>query len=222
MDRILRQRNALLKQAGGRLSAEIEATLDVWDAKLVEAGGALAQARIDLLTRLDPVLADTYRQLAGHDTPTAVVYDSGWTRTGLEEALVEARRDDVRRGVTTVGPHRDDLAISLNELPARTHASQGEQRCLALALRLAVHRVVTEAAESAPVLLLDDVFSELDPDRSEALIAHLPSGQTILTTAGGAPGAFTRSLFCGWNREPYNPPGRLARRDSAADSTDPR
>jgi DNA replication and repair protein RecF len=86
-----------------------------------------------------------------------------------------------------VGPHRDELALRIGAMPARTHSSQGEQRSLALALRLAAHEVVTEEAGSAPILLLDDVFSELDPSRSEALLVHLPPGQALLTTAGPVP-----------------------------------
>jgi len=93
----------------------------------------------------------------------------------------------VRRQVTTVGPHRDDLDLTLAGLPARTHASQGEQRSLALALRLAGHRLVTERVGQAPLLLLDDVFSELDHARGAALLAHLPDGQVLLTSAGGLP-----------------------------------
>jgi DNA replication and repair protein RecF len=89
--------------------------------------------------------------------------------------------------VSTVGPHRDEVDLAIGGLPARTHASQGEQRSLALAMRLAAHEVVTDRTGSAPVLLLDDVFSELDPDRSDALLAHLPPGQTLLTSAGGLP-----------------------------------
>jgi len=77
--------------------------------------------------------------------------------------------------------------VTLEGLPSRTHASQGEQRSLALALRLGGHGVVTEAAEDTPVLLLDDVFSELDPERAAALLAHLPSGQALITTAGPLP-----------------------------------
>jgi DNA replication and repair protein RecF len=81
------------------------------------------------------------------------------------------------------------VALAIAGAPARTYASQGEQRTLALALRLAVHKVVTEATGSRPVLLLDDVFSELDPERSDALLASLPSGQTLLTSAGALPPA---------------------------------
>ena len=92
-------------------------------------------------------------------------------RAALHAALTAARTDDLRRGVSTVGPHRDELELHIGTLPARTHASQGEQRSLALALRLAVHDVVTESTGAAPILLLDDVFSELDPHRSAALVA---------------------------------------------------
>ena len=97
------------------------------------------------------------------------------------------RADDVRRGVTTVGPHRDDVEIELAGMPSRTHASQGEQRTLALALRLAGHRLVAEELGRPPTLLLDDVFSELDPHRSAALLASLPPGQTVLSSAVGLP-----------------------------------
>ena len=117
---------------------------------------------------------------------TSLEYRPSWSGH-LAEALRAARSDDLRRGVTTLGPHRDDVDAHIAGLPARTHASQGEQRCLALALRLAGHRLVTDRVESAPVLLLDDVFSELDPARSEALLRSLPSGQAVLTTAGHLP-----------------------------------
>jgi len=106
---------------------------------------------------------------------------------GLAAALGRVRQDELRRGVTLVGPHRDDLTVGISGLPSRTHASQGEQRSLAFALRLAAHALVTAETGTPPVLLLDDVFSELDPDRSDALLAHLPPGQTVLTSAAGLP-----------------------------------
>ena len=105
----------------------------------------------------------------------------------LLDALTSTRDKDLQRGITTVGPHRDELELSLGGLPSRTHASQGEQRSLALALRLAAHQLATERLGTAPVLLLDDVFSELDPRRSRALLAGLPPGQALLTTAQPAP-----------------------------------
>lgn len=187
VDRVLRQRNALLRQAGGRLAGDVAFTLDVWDEKLAQAGEALAAARTALVERLTPTLAATYDELAQRPVAVGARYDAVWAAEGLAAALASARADDVRRGVSTVGPHRDELTLTLEARPARTHASQGEQRSLALALRLAAHRVVTEATGSPPVLLLDDVFSELDPDRSDALLAHLPAGQSVLTSASGLP-----------------------------------
>jgi DNA replication and repair protein RecF len=205
LDKVLKQRNALLKQTGGRLDESAAFTLDVWDEKLASAGSALMAARLDLLARMRPVLLATYDTLARRPARAEACYDAAWldgvvaadAGTGaadagvlapaLADAVRAARADDLRRGVTTVGPHRDDVALGIGGAPARTQASQGEQRTLALALRLAVHHVVTDGAGSPPVLLLDDVFSELDPDRSAALLANLPEGQTLLTTASSLP-----------------------------------
>ncbi|HEY2428069.1 MAG TPA: DNA replication/repair protein RecF [Acidimicrobiales bacterium] len=224
VDRILRQRGALLKQAGGRLTGDTAPTLDVWDAKLAQAGTELADARAALTARLQPAVASSYGQLAGQPLPVALAYEAPWRSDsggpGLGEALALARSDDVRRGVSTVGPHRDDLVIFLEGMVARTHASQGEQRCLALALRLAGHTVVGEEVGEAPILLLDDVFSELDPDRSRALLEHLPKGQALLTTAGPlpegvAPAAHLVVRAGAVMREDPSPPGRLAIIDGA-------
>lgn len=187
LEKVLRQRNALLRQSGGRLDEAGAFTLDVWDSKLAKAGEALATARVDLVGRLTPVLASTYDALAREPALVTIAYDAPWRSQGLATALATARKDDLRRGVSTVGPHRDELVLSVAGAAARTYASQGEQRTLALSLRLAVHHVVTAATGSPPVLLLDDVFSELDPGRSRALLAHLPPGQTVLTTASGLP-----------------------------------
>ncbi len=185
-EKILRQRNALLQQAGGRLSGDVASTLEVWDARLAEAGEAIGRARADLVARLEPAVAKAYSQVSGAGSAT-VAYEAPWREEGLAAALVRARPDELRRGVSLVGPHRDELALAVDGLPARTHASQGEQRSLALALRLAAHDVVTELVGEPPLLLLDDVFSELDPSRSAALVEHLPRGQAVLTTAGPVP-----------------------------------
>ena len=186
-DRIIRQRNTLLKQAGGRLSAEVEVTLDVWDAKLAETGEVLGVARDALVSDLGPALESAYSALAGLPTPVDASYRPGWREHGLAAALAAARSDDVKRAVTTVGPHRDDLDLRVNAMPARTHASQGEQRTLALAMRMAVHRLVSNRVDTPPVLVLDDVLSELDAGRARALLGHLPIGQVILTTATALP-----------------------------------
>jgi DNA replication and repair protein RecF len=193
LERVLRQRNTLLRQSGGRLTAEIASTLDVWDAKLVSTGEALVAAREELVAQLEPEVGKAYDQVAHTAADVSVVYERSWAGD-LAAAVAASRPDDVRRGVSLVGPHRDEVALAIGGLPGRTHASQGEQRSLALALRLAAHRIVGEAVGAAPVLLLDDVFSELDPDRSEALLAHLPPGQALLTTAGVIPPAATPAL----------------------------
>lgn len=187
VERILKQRNALLKQCRGRLDEAAALTLDVWDDRFDRAGEALAERRAEALDALVPRITQAYRDLAGRALPVGARYDAPWRTAGLAASLREAREQDLRRGVTTVGPHRDEVAFTLDELPARTHASQGEQRSLALALRLAVHRAITEVVGESPILLLDDVLSELDEDRTEALLAHLPPGQTLLTTAGPLP-----------------------------------
>jgi DNA replication and repair protein RecF len=186
-ERVLRQRNALLKQSRGRLTPDIETTLAVWDAKLVESGEALAEARVALVDELVPVLRAAYDQVARAPAEIDAVYTAPWRADGLPAALAEVRDQELRRGVSLVGPHRDELTLTIGGLPGRTHASQGEQRSLALALRLGAHEIVTRRTDASPVLLLDDIFSELDHDRAEALVAHLPVGQTILTTATEAP-----------------------------------
>ncbi len=189
VDRIVRQRNTLLKQAGGRLTDDIEVTLDVWDAKFAEIADQFGYARATLVARLAPMVHEAYEQLAGIPTAVDLHYEPAWRTTGLAAALSDARTLDLRRGVSTVGPHRDELTLSIAGLPSRTHASQGEQRTLALALRLAGHRLVTERTGSAPVLVLDDVLSELDDHRATALLDHLPAGQVVITTASELPPA---------------------------------
>ena len=189
IEKVLRQRNSLLKQAGGRLSPDIASTLDVWDAKLSELGTELGDERARLITQISPRVSKAYEELAEKATPIGLVYEPDWRRIGLASELQTCRMDDIRRGTSTVGPHRDDIELLINGLPARTHASQGEQRTLALAMRLAVHRMVTEEFGSPPVLILDDVLSELDPGRAAALLRHFPEGQVLITTAGYLPEA---------------------------------
>lgn len=185
--RVIKQRNALLKQMAGRQAADELLTLDVWDGRLIEVGERLASLRVKVLEQLDPLVADCYREVSGDTRTTRLSYGSSWRSPGLARALEEARRDDIRRGVSTVGPHRDDIDLHIGDLAVRTHASQGEQRSMVLALRLAAHRLVALARRETPILLLDDVFSELDDRRSAALLDSLPDGQKILTTATSLP-----------------------------------
>jgi DNA replication and repair protein RecF len=187
LDRIIKQRNTLLKQLGGRITDDGALTLDVWDTKLAGVGDQFGNARAVLVARLSPLVLEAYEQLAEHHTGIELRYEPLWRQRGLAVALADGRAEDVRRGVSTIGPHRDDVELFIDGMPARTHASQGEQRTLALALRLGAHRLITDKAGSAPVLVLDDVLSELDPARCAALLRHLPPGQVVLTTAGVLP-----------------------------------
>lgn len=192
-ERVVKQRNALLR--AGIRSEEDRMTREVLDDRLVAAGADLVRGRLRLIDRLAPAAATAYGALAASPAEIGSHYEAEWAE-GLAADSVEAalgaglatlRRREEERGVTLVGPHRDDWTLVLDGLDARHHASQGEQRTLALALRLAGHEIVTETVGADPVLLLDDVFSELDPQRSAALVAHLPAAQTLLTTAGLVP-----------------------------------
>jgi len=185
-ERVLKQRNALLRQSGGRLDDTSTMTLDVWDERVAECGTRLAALRSKITSELVPRVTTAYQCIAGVDATVELAYASCWSGA-LLDALRSSRSDDVRRGVSTVGPHRDDLEIHLNHMTTRTHASQGEQRSMVLALRLAAHDVVTTATGSVPVLILDDVLSELDDGRVGALLGSLPPGQTVITTASAVP-----------------------------------
>ena len=195
-DRVLRQRNALLK--GGVRDTESRTTLEVFDTQLAQTGSQLIRARLRLTDRLLPAISQAYADLAREEPAVRARYEVEWSQSTLTDdakeieeeilrSLIIMQSKEMERGVTLVGPHRDDWRIELHGLEARSTASQGEQRSLALALRLGGHRVVTEVLGEEPLLLLDDVFSELDPARSEALVANLPKGQTLLTTASLLP-----------------------------------
>ncbi len=193
-ERVLKQRNALLR--AGIRTVEDRTTRDVLDARLVDAGSELVRERLELIARLAPRVEDAYRTLAGAAPGFTAVYEPEWcagplapglVNAALTEALDALRRREEDRGVTLVGPHRDDWTLVLDGMDARHHASQGEQRTLALGLRLAGHRIVADASGDEPVLLLDDVFSELDAQRAAALVANLPATQTLVTTAGAVP-----------------------------------
>ena len=188
----LRQRNALLRQAAvsrrGNIDETTERSLDVWDDRFAAAGETWAHNRRVVLAELEPRMARLFGRLAGTaDGTVSLSYEPGWLASGLAAALAAARSEDLQRAITTVGPHRDDVEWQLNGMAARTHASQGNQRSLSLAFRLAVHEALTDATGEPPLLLLDDVFSELDPPRQERLLALLPPGQILLATTGEIP-----------------------------------
>lgn len=183
MAQILRQRSALLRQRGGRFDADALVMLDIWDERFAAVGEAVGSARSSFVQDLEPFVNAAYKQLSRRDDEVVLEYQPAWFDEGLESALAASRKDDMRRGTTLVGPHRDELVIRLNDMPSRTHASQGEQRTLALSLRLGTHLLLTDRHSEPPLLLLDDVFSELDRSRTSALFDALPAGQAVLTTA---------------------------------------
>jgi len=195
-DRVLRQRNALLKSAtAARRGGDPDpSTLDVWDAHLARAGSALLAARVDLVAALQPLVGAAYAELAPESGAVALTYrssvgasvsspaDQQELTTALLDAMGTARRSELERGVSLVGPHRDDLVLELADLPAKGYASHGESWSYALALRLAAHDVLA-ADGGVPVLVLDDVFAELDTERRGRLAARVGHAEQVLVTA---------------------------------------
>ena len=189
--RVLQQRNALLKQwQGQRIPSSVEHELAVWNSEFCAAADQLIAARETLIAALSPLVEQYYQDLAQNTLAVTLSYERSWTGE-LGMALDRSLHDDLHRGYSTVGPHRDDIALHLAGRDARRQASQGEQRSFALALRLAGHHIVREKRGVDPLLLLDDVFSELDPVRSDRLLHLLPVGQTLVTTASPLPRAMT-------------------------------
>lgn len=195
-DKVLRQRTALLKSvSGARYRGDLGAleTLDVWDSRLAQHGAELMAARIDLVNQLAPEVEKAYQVLAPESRAAAIAYrasmdiaGAGTDRERLEAALLTAlaaRRDaELERGVCLVGPHRDDLELRLGDQPAKGFASHGESWSMAVALRLAAYELL-RADGSDPVLLLDDVFAELDTKRRRALATVAESAEQVLVTA---------------------------------------
>ena len=219
-ERVLRQRNTLLKtarNARGDLS-----TLDIWDERLVSFGSEIIVARSSLLADLSPEVARAYQSIAGADHAAKVssylsifassadddTVDSSATRSGpLENAMVadgfraslaRLRRSEVERGITLAGPHRDDVILELNGMPARGYASHGESWSFALALKLASAEVLRrESSSGDPVVILDDVFAELDESRRGRLAEAVGDFEQVLITAavfGDVPEQLARTV----------------------------
>jgi DNA replication and repair protein RecF len=207
-DKVLRQRTALLKSLSGVRNRSDQAaldTLDVWDSRLAEYGAQLMAARIDLVNQLAPEVEKAYQLLAPGSRPASIAYraslDVGLNydtaREPLEAALLAAlsarRAAELERGMCLVGPHRDDLELRLGDQFAKGFASHGESWSFAVALRLAAYELL-RADGSEPVLLLDDVFAELDTARRRALAAVAESAEQVLVTA-----AVLEDIPAGWD-----------------------
>ncbi|MER5463337.1 DNA replication/repair protein RecF [Streptomyces sp. NPDC002668] len=214
-ERVLKQRNTLLKSAamarrhGGR-GMDLS-TLDVWDQHLARVGAELLAQRIDLIAAMQPLADKAYEALAPGGGPVALEYRSSSSSAGggvgahgrdelyaqLIGALAEVRKQEVERGVTLVGPHRDELVLKLGQLPAKGYASHGESWSYALALRLASYELL-RAEGNEPVLVLDDVFAELDTRRRERLAELVAPGEQVLVTAAvddDVPGVLAGARF---------------------------
>jgi DNA replication and repair protein RecF len=188
-DKALRQRNSLLKQEG---RATDPIALSVWDERLATSGAKVLGHRRAVATDLQPHLQDAYTVVGGSGD-LAWAYRSTWGSHGImdQAGLVEAflgtleqrRTKELEIRTTTVGPHRDEPELMLDGRHTRTRASQGEQRTTALALRIGAYRLIEQIRDQVPILLLDDVFSELDPARASRVLNLLPQGQVFVTTA---------------------------------------
>ena len=203
-ERVLRQRNALLKTAGSTIKSgrgDVR-TLDVWDTHLATAGAELLAGRLRLIRELAPAVAASYESISdgqgdagvgyrstlGDDVTADAPADRELLQARLLEAMSRSRATELERGVSLVGPHRDDVVLTLGGFPARGYASHGESWSLALALRLASYEVLRAdgGREAEPVLILDDVFAELDVRRRDRLSKIVAEAEQVLVTAAVA------------------------------------
>ena len=180
--RVLAQRNSLLKQQRGSMHDQ----LFVWNLRLSELGGCLAAARQRLIAQFSEAISDHYSAIAGVPTEVGVFYKSSLSLRGYETDLLQKLEKntelDMLRGFTGVGPHRDDMVFMINGRFAHETASRGEIRTLVLVLKMLEAQFIEQALAKKPLLLLDDVFSELDGRRRQALVAFLHGYQAFITT----------------------------------------
>ncbi|MBC7402070.1 MAG: DNA replication/repair protein RecF [Microbacteriaceae bacterium] len=202
-DRVVRQRNTLLKTARASGTTRLP-TLEIWDERLIEFGSKIIEARGQLVAELTPEVTSAYLDIVGDDhratlASTLSIDDASQQEVGRQEplsadvaagqfraALERVRRAEVDRAMTLVGPHRDDLVFGLNGMGARGYASHGESWSFALALKLACARVLRSGATGDPVLVLDDVFAELDLSRRDRLSGAVSDFAQVLITAAVA------------------------------------
>jgi DNA replication and repair protein RecF len=192
-ERTLKQRNTLLKSLGRRTpSTQARATLDAWDEQLIQTGAEIISTRLENVKRIEPHLTEFGTAISGDTEPLQLNYANTWLPPGISEKteiaeffkteLENRNKDEVDRGVTLVGPHRDDLNIQLSGLPAKGYASHGQSWSIAIALRLAAFKSLREHDDD-PILILDDVFAELDERRRTRLISIITDVEQTLITA---------------------------------------
>ena len=176
------QRNKLLKELD--FDPALKETLDVWDLQLVNYGKELIRIRTRFIKELNELIRDIHFHLSGEKENLEVRYEPNVTADSFEEELERNRFQEIRQKLTLTGPHRDDLNFLINGTDIRKFGSQGQQRTAALSLKLAEIELVKKTVKDYPVLLLDDVLSELDSKRQEHLLSEINHIQTMITCTG--------------------------------------
>ena len=179
---VLNQRNKLLKDMYKR--PDLGATLDVWDMQLVQYGEKIIQRRIRFIEEVNAIIGDSHHKLTGGRERISLSYAPGCGALSLEAALEKNRERDIRMKSTSVGPHRDDICFMAGGIDIRRFGSQGQQRTAALSLKLSEIELVRQIIKDTPVLLLDDVLSELDKHRQNYLLDSIHDIQTLITCTG--------------------------------------
>lgn len=178
----LRQRNELLKQIS--INPDLLDTLDIWNSQLIEYGTYVISARQEFVERLNGYIKDIHQSLTGGKESITLIYEPNVRKDLFAQELVVAEQKDLFTKTTNVGPHRDDLSFISEEKDLRKYGSRGQQRTGALSLKLTEIRIVEEKTGEKPILLLDDVLSELDRKRQNYLLEHIKGIQTIITCTG--------------------------------------
>lgn len=181
-NRVVNQRNSLLKEVGYKEG--LLDTLDVWDMQLADYGEKIIESRKDFIKKINEIISEVHLRLTGGKENISLGYESSIGNMPLSEALKKYRERDVRFKSTSVGPHRDDLCFKSNGLDIRKFGSQGQQRTAALSLKLSEIEIVKQVIRDTPVLLLDDVLSELDKHRQNYLLDSIHDIQTVITCTG--------------------------------------
>jgi DNA replication and repair protein RecF len=181
-NKIILQRNKLLKEMD--FHSDYLDTLQIWDMQLVRYGAEVIQRRQAFIQELQPVIQEIHRSITGGKENITVTYEANVSASDLERELKRVRERELKNRVSLVGPHRDDLAFMLEDVDIRTFGSQGQQRTAALSLKLSEIEIVKRRIGDSPILLLDDVLSELDAGRQEKLLDSISQVQTILTCTG--------------------------------------
>ncbi len=181
-NKVILQRNKLLKELS--FHPDYESTLDVWDMQLVQYGKQVIRYRKEFISQLNELIGEIHTKLSGGKERLEIFYEAQTEEDRLEESLLRSRPSDIRQKTTSVGPHRDDIRFMINDIDIRKYGSQGQQRTVALSLKLSEIELVKHLVRDYPVLLLDDVLSELDGSRQKHLLAAIDHIQTLITCTG--------------------------------------